>query len=183
MNPLATSEMTIEPATADDLDCIVQIAGVSFTSPWTKKMFEAELSGNPFASLVTARRRTGEDIPEATSAIVGYLCYWVVFEELRLMDLAVDPRLRRRGVARMLVTHALGSARASGALRAVLEVRASNQPAQALYEQFGFRFVTRRANYYTHPTEDAILMELAPLASSYRSGNTQITFDQGGDVC
>ena len=82
------------------------------------------------------------------------------------MDLAVDPTVRRRGVARMLVGHALRVAQETGVLRAVLEVRAANRPAQALYERFGFRHVTRRLNYYTHPTEDAILMELSPLTSS-----------------
>jgi ribosomal-protein-alanine N-acetyltransferase len=149
-----------------DLDRIVEIAQVSFSSPWTRKMFEAELSGNPFASLVKARLRGGGVNREDPAAIVGYLCYWVVFEELRLMDLAVDPVARRRGVARSLVNHALRSALASGSIKAMLEVRASNQPAQALYEQFGFRCITRRASYYSHPTEDAVLMELSPLAPS-----------------
>lgn len=166
MNPITVPEVTIDPATPDDLDRIIQIAQASFTRPWTHKMFEAELSGNPFALLVTARRRIAGGQPESQSGIIGYLCYWIVFEELRLMDLAVDPQARRRGVARMLVTHALGAAHAAGAFRAVLEVRASNQSARRLYEQFGFRLIAQRANYYTHPTEDAILMELSPLGSS-----------------
>lgn len=82
------------------------------------------------------------------------------------MDVAVDPPARRRGLARMLVRHAVRSAREAGAQRAVLEVRESNVPARTLYERLGFRLVTRRTNYYNHPVEDAILMEMSPLAYS-----------------
>jgi len=166
MQPITVPDFAIVPAKTADLDRIVQIAQDSFSFPWTRKMFEAELSGNPFASLVTAQAQDQEHRHTPPSTILGYLCYWVVFEELRLMDLAVDPSVRRRGVARMLVSHALRSAQEAGVQRAVLEVRAANQPAHALYEQFGFRQVTRRVNYYTHPMEDAILMELSPLTLS-----------------
>jgi len=182
MNPLVASDVAVEAATADDLERIVGIAQASFANPWTRKMFEAELSGNPFSSLVTARRRDGGERADS-SPILGYLCYWIVFEELRLMDLAVDPKARRRGVARILVTHAMNAAGASGAVRAVLEVRASNRPAQALYDQFGFRCVTQRTNYYTHPTEDAILMELSPLAPLLREDRGSAQFHRGGDAC
>ena len=166
MHPITLPDVAIIPATKADLDRIVQIAQDSFSFPWTRKMFEAELSGNPFAALVTAQVQDREHSHTPSSTILGYLCYWIVFDELRLMDLAVDPSVRRRSVARMLVNHALRVADEAGVLRAVLEVRASNQPAQALYEHFGFRPVTRRMSYYTQPTEDAILMELSPLTLS-----------------
>ena len=168
MNTEMAAETTIEPATAQDLDRILLIAGESFATPWTRKMFEAELTGNPFAHLVAAyarRQGQGDEVRQGTD-LVGYLCFWLVFEELRLMDLAVDPAARRRGLARTLVSYALRFAQARGAVRAVLEVRASNQPAQSLYEQFGFRKLALRENYYSHPAEDAVLMELALRAHS-----------------
>ncbi|MGH7163907.1 MAG: ribosomal protein S18-alanine N-acetyltransferase, partial [Nitrospiraceae bacterium] len=121
-----------------------------------------ELDGNPFGSLVTARAvRDGMD-----TALVGYICFWVVFEELRLMNLAVDPAARRQGVAAELVRHALAAARDRGALRAILEVRASNVPARRLYEQAGFRQIALRAKYYTHPVEDAVIMGMEPLEAA-----------------
>lgn len=149
-------EVVIEPAGLADVDGILGIAQASFGTPWTRKMFEAELSGNPFAHLLAARRRTD---------LLGYLCFWLVFEELRLMDLAVTPAARRRGVGRALVSEALRFAQNCGAIRAVLEVRASNEAARLLYAGFGFRRVARRTDYYSHPTEDAILMELTPLGA------------------
>ncbi len=143
-----------EPAQREDLDRLVAIEQASFTAPWTRKMLEAELQ-NPFSRLLTARLmpdgRTGE--------IVGYLCLWIVFEELRLMNLAVEAGSRRRGIAKALVLHALSLARDRGAERAVLEVRASNDAARRLYEGLGFRQVAVRARYYTDPIEDAVLMQ------------------------
>jgi len=93
-------------------------------------------------------------------ALLGYLCYWVVFEELRLMNLAVDSSARRRGIAKKLVQHALAKGQERGAKRCVLEVRASNHAALRLYGQFGFRQFGTRQGYYSIPDEDAILMRL-----------------------
>ncbi len=148
-----------EPAQREDLDRLVAIEQASFTAPWTRKMLEAELQ-NPFSRLLTARLtqdgRTGE--------IVGYLCLWIVFEELRLMNLAVEAGSRRRGIAKALVLHALSLARDRGAERAVLEVRASNDAARRLYEGLGFRQVALRARYYSNPIEDAVLMQRESVA-------------------
>ena len=76
------------------------------------------------------------------------------------MNLAVIELMRHKGIARALVTQALEVGRTQGAMRAVLEVRASNQAALGLYRTLGFRGVTIRPKYYTNPVEDAVLMEL-----------------------
>jgi ribosomal-protein-alanine N-acetyltransferase len=162
MKTAPTIPLEIIPATQQDLDHIVRIEQASFPAPWTRKMFEAELNGNPFGSLVTARAiRDGVD-----TTLVGYICFWVVFEELRLMNLAVDQTARRQGVAAELVRRALAVGRDRGAMRAILEVRASNVPARQLYEQAGFRQTALRANYYTHPVEDAVIMGMEPLEAA-----------------
>ncbi|TAJ07002.1 MAG: ribosomal-protein-alanine N-acetyltransferase [Nitrospirae bacterium] len=152
-DPLA-SRFLFEPAQRGDLDRLVAIEQASFTAPWTRKMLEAELQ-NPFSQLLTARRRSDG----RTGEIVGYLCFWIVFEELRLMNLAVEAGSRRRGIARALVLHALSLARDRGATRAVLEVRVSNHAARRLYEGLGFRQVAVRSRYYADPIEDAVLMQ------------------------
>ena len=78
---------TIEPATLNNLPDILHIEEACFSAPWTRKMLEAELTGNRFAHFLLAKRtdKSGSD----SMAVVGYLCYWIVFEELRLMNLAV----------------------------------------------------------------------------------------------
>jgi ribosomal-protein-alanine N-acetyltransferase len=150
--------LVLERGTNRDLDSIMRIEQEAFSMPWTRKMFEVELDSNPFGHLVTARREHSD------GALIGYICYWVVFEELRLMTLAVDRSMRRQGVATALVRHALTQGLALGASRATLEVRASNEAAHRLYERMGFRQVAVRANYYRTPVEDAVLMEMDQLA-------------------
>ena len=154
-------EWVIEPATVEAMPDILQIEEACFSAPWTRKMLEAELSGNPFAHFLVAKRVTpGEG---GSASIVGYLCFWVVFEEVRLMNLAVIESMRHRGIARSLVSTALQTGISQSAHRAVLEVRASNQAAQRLYEGFGFSQTAIRPKYYANPEEDAVLMELDPI--------------------
>jgi ribosomal-protein-alanine N-acetyltransferase len=128
-------------------------------------MFEAELTGNQFSHLWTAWS-FGDPSERGQSAgeiLVGYVCFWVVFDEYRLMNLAVEPRWRRRGIARELMQRSLAWGNDAGARRALLEVRASNLAAIRLYEQAGFRHLGVRERYYTNPIEDALMMELDPI--------------------
>jgi ribosomal-protein-alanine N-acetyltransferase len=85
---------------------------------------------------------------------------WLIFDELHINNLAVLPEWRRRGVASALLRHVLAEGAAGGATRATLEVRASNVPAIALYEGFGFVTRGRRPRYYTNPAEDALILWL-----------------------
>jgi ribosomal-protein-alanine N-acetyltransferase len=151
----------IRPARLESLSEILAVEEACFSAPWTRKMLEGELSGNPFAHFLVARRRREEEASK--QAILGYLCYWIVFEEVRLMNLAVIESMRHRGIARSLVSTALQTGVSQSAHRAVLEVRASNRAAQALYQGFGFSQTAVRPKYYTNPVEDAVLMELDPI--------------------
>ncbi len=164
MNESASSllqgSLVIEPASPEMLPDLLRIEEACFSAPWSRKMFEAELTGNPFARFLVARLVNHDAM---TKSLVGYLCFWIVFEEMRLMNLAVIETARRRGIATALVSRALEIGTAAGAVRAVLEVRASNHAARALYERMGFRPFSTRAKYYTDPVEDAVLMRLEPL--------------------
>ena len=96
----------------------------------------------------------GED-----GALLGYAVLSTVLDEGNLDNIAVAPDCRRRGVADVLLSALTAFGRARLACL-MLEVRASNAPAIALYEKHGFRAVGRRKNYYDAPREDAILMTL-----------------------
>ena len=169
-------EWVIEPATVEALPDILQIEEACFSAPWTRKMLEAELRGNPFAHFLLAKRVPPGDV--GAVSIVGYLCFWVVFEEVRLMNLAVIESMRRKGIARALVMQALEMGLVQAARCAVLEVRASSRAAQALYHHLGFRDVSIRPTYYTNPIEDALLMELDPIVSE--SGKLTEEVDRAG---
>jgi ribosomal-protein-alanine N-acetyltransferase len=154
-------DWTIGAANLESLSEILAVEEACFSAPWTRKMLEGELSGNPCAHFLVARPRREEEASK--QAILGYLCYWIVFEEVRLMNLAVIESMRHRGIARSLVSTALQTGVSQSAHRAVLEVRASNRAAQALYQGFGFSQTAVRPKYYTNPVEDAVLMELDPI--------------------
>jgi ribosomal-protein-alanine N-acetyltransferase len=156
VNALRIGEVLIERATARDLDRIARLEQASFPVPWTRKMFEVELDQNPFGQLYVARSAGGQ---AGEGEVIGYVCFWVVFEEFRLMTLAVEPSARRLGLGRLLLRRAMELGRARGATRALLEVRASNTAARKLYEREGFQQVAVRPRYYTNPVEDAVLME------------------------
>jgi ribosomal-protein-alanine N-acetyltransferase len=173
---MTARDWTIAPATHGSLSEILKIEEACFSAPWTRKMLEAELIGNPFAHFLVARCEGGS--AAAVGAIIGYLCYWIVFEEVRLMNLAVIESMRHRGIATSLVAAALQTGMSNAAHRAMLEVRASNRAAQRLYEGFGFTQTAVRPKYYVNPEEDAVLMELDPIV--LKPAGSSVCRDQGG---
>jgi [ribosomal protein S18]-alanine N-acetyltransferase len=152
--------LLLEAGTVQHLDAIMGIEESSFSAPWSRKMFEVELTDNPFARFLTAHIGGTGQSPVVSRELVGYVCFWVVFEELRMINLAVAPHVRHRGIGRWLLQQAVTMGLEQGVQRALLEVRASNAPALALYEQAGFSRSGVRTQYYTNPLEDAVLMEL-----------------------
>jgi len=141
---------TIEPMRVSDLDAVAALEAVVSNPAWSRVMFESELTTNQFAGFLVARQLGG--------GLCGYIGYWVVFEELHLLNVVVRPDWRRRGVATRMVQAVFESAAAKGVTRALLEVRASNLPAQGLYDKFGFQVIARRSGYYTKPAEEALIM-------------------------
>lgn len=158
----ALPELQILPATPEMLPDILALEEACFSFPWTRTMLEKELTGNQFAYFLVAMHRR-QSAAGKERVIVGYHCFWIVFEELRLMNLAVRESMRRQGIGTALAAEAFRTALDQAATRAVLEVRASNEPARSLYTRMGFVQVGKRPQYYSNPIEDAVLMEMNPL--------------------
>lgn len=145
----------IRRATPADLAKLAEIDRHSGPSHRDEAMFGSELE------IAWATLEVLEVEPEHD--VAGLLLYWQLPGELELHLVAVHPRYRRRGYARALVQHLVEQARAKGAERVTLEVRASNVEARALYAGLGFVEVGRRRKYYRNEDEDAILMDLLVL--------------------
>jgi len=161
------------PMQESDLDEVLDLEQRSFSEPWTRKMFLGELQGNAFATNLVLRAGDagfGEGV--GAGALLGYIMFWVVFEELHLMNLAVLPEVRRRGLGTALVRHALMAAH--GARMALLEVRASNTAALAMYRKLEFVQKIVRKGYYNHPREDAVIMMRELLE---KGGHTMLSED------
>ena len=145
--------LNIRDATKRDLPQILSIERLGFAHPWTLESFIRELS-LPFSRTIVASF-TGS----SGEALVGYLCRWLVADECHVLNVAVHPELRRKGVGQRLMLDAITEAKAKDAQLVTLEVRRSNLPARGLYRKLSFEERRLRHNYYG-PGEDAIVMEL-----------------------
>jgi [ribosomal protein S18]-alanine N-acetyltransferase len=141
--------MIIRPAKLTDIPALVIIEKHAFSSPWTSEHFLYEIEQNPFSFLFVA---------EVDSIIVGYIDWWLTFQQGQINNVAVIPQLRRKKIGETLLLDALKRLSEGGAETVTLEVRVSNLPAQKLYEKFGFKNILRKPKYYTDG-EDAFLME------------------------
>ena len=138
---------TIQPMGEYDLDAVLAIEQASFSTPWRHEHFQHEITAPhsfPF-------------VAEYNGIVVGYVCLMSLFEEAQILDIAVDPRQRGRGIARKLMEQAISAARGNEAELLSLEVRASNVAAITVYEQCGFVRTGLRQKYY-EGSEDAVLM-------------------------
>lgn len=133
----------------EDLGAVLAIESASFSRPWTRRHFLDEISS-------TFGYPTVAFLPDGT--VAGYLCLKQVLDEAEILDVAVSPSFRGRGIGRLLLQHALESARGRGAQLVWLEVRVGNREAIQLYERAGFREIARRKGYYDGG-EDAIVMQ------------------------
>ena len=143
---MTPENFTIRPLGYADLPQVIAIERRSFTTPWSLAMFVLELSKPSGLCLAAA-----ED-----GRLLGYLILSRYDTVWHLMNIAVDPSQRRRGIGRGLLEQMID--RGGPEEQYTLEVRTSNTAAIALYEQFGFLSAGTRARYYRDTGEDAVIM-------------------------
>lgn len=148
----AGAALGFRPMTAADLPAVLAIERASFPRPWSATSFEREL-GLAWSAIELA-------LEEGTAGprVVGYACTWSVADEIHLMNVAVHPGRRRRGIGRHLVDRVLADAVARGARAVLLEVRSGNAGARRLYGHVGFRQIGLRRSYYG-PGQDALVLQ------------------------
>jgi [ribosomal protein S18]-alanine N-acetyltransferase len=146
-----TGSPSIRRAGLTDVRSLWEIEKLSYSSPWSLWCFLAEYANSKSTILVA-----GPPHP-ADWETWGFIIFWMVADEMHLLNLAVHPACRRQGISRSLLTRALHQAHTQGAAVAWLEVRPSNLAALALYQSFGFKQVGIRPGYYTDNKEDALI--------------------------
>jgi len=166
----------------EDIPQVVSIDRVSFPMAWSARTYQFEITNRDTSQMVALeapqlaphhnsgwrgalQRLVG---PKAPAVIVGYGGCWLIAGEAHISTIAVHPDFRGKGLGELLLAGMLRRAVQLGGEYSVLEVRASNGTAQALYEKYEYKVVGRRKGYYRDNSEDALLMEVRPLDDGYR---------------
>jgi ribosomal-protein-alanine N-acetyltransferase len=135
---------------AADIQDVLAIERECFADPWSEQAFQEEIKNN-LARCLVLKKLSGE--------LIGYAIYWIVVDEIHLMNIAVRSDQRRKGFGTKLMSLILRDVRLKNIKYVSLEVRRSNMAAQALYRILGFREAGVRESYYKNG-EDAILMSV-----------------------
>jgi [ribosomal protein S18]-alanine N-acetyltransferase len=157
-------EMTrveLRPLQMRDLNAIEQIERASYPTPWSRSMFASELAKPSSICLGAFDLETHE--------LVGYLVISRYVDAWHVMNVAVSPQHRRRGIATMLLDRLFELTAGRGRRGYTLEVRVSNTEAVALYEKLGFKARGVRRGYYTDNREDALIMWKDPIGDGEAS--------------
>jgi ribosomal-protein-alanine N-acetyltransferase len=159
-------EFLVRAMQPGDIPAVMEIDRVSFPNPWPENTYQYELRKNPASHLMVIQSRE-------TAQVVGVAGYWLVIDEAHISTFAIQTVWRNRGVGKVLMAALLRHAAGRGAACAMLEVRAGNKAAQALYAGFGFKAVGLRKGYYKNNGEDAVLMTADPITGSGPSPKTE----------
>jgi [ribosomal protein S18]-alanine N-acetyltransferase len=152
---MTTEPFTIRPLGYGDLPQVIAIERRAFPTPWSLAMFVLELS-KPSSICLAAVQDDGS----RGGRLLGYTICSRYADVWHLMNIAVDPPRRRRGIGTSLLTVLIERAGPNESY--TLEVRPSNPGAIVLYERFGFRSAGRRPRYYRDTGEDAVIMWRTP---------------------
>ena len=140
--------MTVERMNATHVPQIAQLEKLCFSDPWSEQSIASELEN----------RLSDWFVALEDGQVVGYVGSQTVLGETDMMNVAVHPDFRRKGIAESLIQELVEALKERESHCLMLEVRASNEPAIKLYEKLEFREVGRRKNYYRNPREDALIL-------------------------
>ena len=140
--------MTIIKMNENHVSQVAELEKVCFSDPWSENSVASELNNKLSLWLVAVEG----------DAVLGYIGSQTVMDETDMMNVAVHPDFRRKGIAEALVNGLVEHLKTMGSHCLTLEVRASNAPAIALYGKLGFAEIGRRRNYYRNPREDALIL-------------------------
>ena len=139
-----------------DVDSVASLEAKVFTLPWSRALILKDIKENKSARFFTAK----ED-----GVLAGYAGFWLLQDEMNIVNVAVHPEQRKKGVGKALLKHILAEGVREGAKIATLDVREGNVAARKLYESAGFIMIAVRKKYYTDNQENALVMWLNPIKS------------------
>ncbi len=171
--------LAVLPMELEDVSQVLEVDRESYTLPWPASAYRREILHNRNARYIVLRE-AGEDEPRPTEEtnrsrlpfpflrrsridenrphVLGYAGMWLMVDEAHITTIAMREKWRGRGLGELLLASLIEAAFGIGAQRITLEVRVSNEPAQALYRKYGFQTRGVRNRYYSDNNEDAYIM-------------------------
>jgi ribosomal-protein-alanine N-acetyltransferase len=153
--PHGKPDFVIRQMTVADMPAVMALEKQAFRNPWSPELLQRELQ-HEWSTILLVE----EELKEGGPLLLGLAIFWIVHDEVHVLNVATAPEHRRRGVARAVMDEVLARGKARRCTLATLEVRRSNEAALQLYKSLGFRPVGIRPNYYVDEGEDAIVMVL-----------------------
>ena len=152
MNAVPQPVWRLSPMHESQVDEVMEIERRAYEFPWTEGIFRDCLKAG--YSMWVVRERGGP--------VIAYAVMTMAVGEAHILNVAVDPQVRRRGLGRFALSHLLTVARAAHTTIVLLEVRRSNKAAIRLYQAFGFQQIGTRRGYYpgVDQREDAFVLAL-----------------------
>lgn len=144
MNDIIIREMNV-----DDIDDVLEVEKVSFSTPWSKESFIQEVKENKLARYIIA---------QVDEKVVAYGGMWLILDEAHITNVAVATGFRNMGIGQMIIDGLINICNELIINHMTLEVRKSNYPAIKLYKNNGFVEIGTRPGYYADTKEDAIIM-------------------------
>ena len=142
-------KIEIREADISDIDRFLEIEKASFKDPWSREMFLSDLFDRD--RRIYLKAVIGDEL-------AGFIGLWFIVDECHIVNIAVRPDFRNRGIAKSLVKRAVMEGEKRNIRNFTLEVRAGNCEAVKLYEDLGFKQAGLRKNYYEKEQEDGIIM-------------------------
>ncbi|MCE5286443.1 MAG: ribosomal protein S18-alanine N-acetyltransferase [Pelosinus sp.] len=134
-----------------DIEGVLAVEVASFTTPWSREAFEAEIHDNELTYYLVV-------IDTEKKQVIGYAGMWIIVDEAHVTNIAILPDYQGQGLGEKLLKSLMAKAKERGANSMTLEVRRSNSAARGLYAKLGFTQRGVRPGYYTETHEDALIM-------------------------
>lgn len=166
MTDITQTQLTFTPMQPSDMRAVMALEAISHSHPWTQGNFLDSLTAGHWAYCIRPEASTAEDGSLSAANLPnlwGYCILYPAVDELHLLNITIDPALRRNGIGSRVMQAIEGIASQQRMSRIILEVRPSNIPAVKLYEHMGYNIIGLRREYYpadaaTGKREDAGVM-------------------------
>ncbi len=145
------TSVLVRDAGPGDLDLIQEVETLSYEHPWSRNLLKDSLDHPNTLNFVAFDR--------GTLNVYGFILNSIIMDEMHVLNIAVKPGYRRRGIGLKLLETAVSAGTDNGARAAFLEVRRSNIKALTLYIKSGFKVIGVRRAYYSDNREDALVMK------------------------